>query len=144
MQHEKQKDRDNELLMAHKVETQWGCEVAQSNTGACFDWTITRGGELVCFAEFRRRDTLFGQHPTVFIAEHKFLAMLEMGRLQCVPALFIVQHNEGPLVYAVLAANQDWFVSFLTLKQVRDAADIDRKVVNIPTSAFKRIQSKKT
>lgn len=140
MQFEEQHDRDNELLAAHRVELHWGCDIAQSNTTACGDWVLTRGGELKGYAEFRSRKTPFTQYPTVFIGEHKFLGLLELGRLQNVPVFFVVQHD-GELRFVELKPDQGWQVSVTSRREVRDATDVNRNVVNIPTNSFKQLRS---
>ena len=98
---------------------------------------ISRGGKQVGWGEYKRRDMVWGQYPTIVLSDRKVADLIRLADVSG-KALFFVEANDGLRYAEVHAADRfEIEIGGRTCK-TRDSADVE-PVVHLKTIRFKEV-----
>lgn len=92
--YETEADRENERKVFPVIERLWKCRVTQLPKGSPIDLCLTRDKKVVAMAEFKKRDHVYGQYPTIFVSSSKHVDAVNYGRALNIPVLLIIQYQD--------------------------------------------------
>jgi hypothetical protein len=136
--YETEVNRSHEELAARAISLQTGCHVVLTSTASAIDFLIVKGDGLYAVAEFKKRNSSKDQYTTLTIDKQKIDKLVDVAfKLKVRPVLFI-QWEDGPIYHAPVGVGYPTIKQ--TLRNVRDSADIDDLVYQIPISDFKELK----
>jgi hypothetical protein len=77
-----------------RVAPQFDCTAFKNPMSYRVDFSLIREGDIVAFAEVKRRYHTFGKYPTFMLSLAKYIAACEMARMTSTTALVIVQWDD--------------------------------------------------
>lgn len=119
--YETDKDRDEEAQAAKVIEKAFGCEVVQNKRKYPADYTISRNGSTVAFAEIKARTFPRKRYPDYMISLKKVVDTKAIAAEGNLPMLLFVKWTDG-LFYLSL---NDTFPSRIALGGRKDRNDLD-------------------
>lgn len=130
-------DLENEENAAKEIRECWGVDVVKIPDSYGADWMISRGGKQVGWGEYKRRDMVWGQYPTIVLSVRKVADLIRLADVSG-KALFFVEANDGLRYAEVHAADRfEIEIGGRTCK-TRDSADVE-PVVHLKTIRFKEV-----
>lgn len=93
-QYENDKTLAVERKIIERFAPQVDCESFKNPISYRVDFSLIRKGEIVAFAEAKRRYHNAGTYPTFMLSLGKYLAACEMARMTSTTSLVVVQWND--------------------------------------------------
>lgn len=138
--YETARDLAAESNAAGVIAAAWGVEVKKIPDSYGADWMIERDGSHVGWGEYKRRNMVWGQYPTVVLSVRKVVDLIRLADVAG-RSLFFVEANDGIRYASVLAHDQFRITMGGRTCRTRDAADVE-PVVQIPVDRFKPVVTK--
>lgn len=133
MMYETSQHRTNELDAGHAIACAYNCCVRYTVTEAGVDYLILRGAMVAAVGEYKRRNNVRAEYPTLTIDCSKIDTLLAVAQALCVPAILFIEWNDGLYACRITGGYNKITQS---LRDPRDEHDVDDAVYEIPISDF--------